>query len=215
MVINKINMKQLNIIKYAVIYLTLSIVLMACKTDNKKTNKTVTQTIQTDTVKTKKTTKEIDYLKAKLIGKTYRGLSDMPEFNDYSIGWFVIGNEDDFKNSYDISVIRGEHDLIKYLMLSELVRRTNEGKSISKIIDIIDVTEIVKELNKKHPKEDISIFEQMLINNKRDPELFGFAPFKEEEIITEVYKVWRANHKTGKIEDVKNISNIVIVNDDW
>ena len=63
-------------------------------------------------------------------------------------------------------------------------------------------------------KETVLIFD-IELNSKRDLELIALAGYEESETINEVYKVWRANRKTGKFEEVKDLSNITVINEDY
>lgn len=208
--------------KHFILWLLLfSCILTSCKTDKKAIPSKLKNTAQLDSIKIQKQVvqEKTKSLKEKLIGKTYRKVYEIPEFENYSSGGFLIGstfNNEHIINGkeYTVKIINGTKGELLYLIFNEIYSTTSKGKTIFKIIDLLEV-ETETDVFKRFPEKSIDIFSDVLFKGKRAPELLALAEYEEAEEMTNVYKVWRANRKTGKFEEVKDISGITVVNEDY
>ncbi len=211
--------------KKYILYLIVSIVFLNCKTEKKETHqvssnhsKADTTKVQRDTIETVKKVvpQKFKSLKEKLKGTIYFHAYEISDFEGLSSGGFMVGSthndEHIYKGeSYSIDVVRGHRDIVKYIIFAKEVNNNNENLS-----EIIDLLEMEKETDvyAKYPDKNIGICSDVLLNNKRAPELFALANYTGENVLTEVYKVWRANRETGTLEEVKDLSNITVVDED-
>ncbi len=202
--------------KAIILYILLFFFAIGCKTDIKQTAKTIeNNTVKVDTVKIPKQIeqKSLKSLKEKLVGTIYRKAYEITEFKDLSSGGFSIGTYAFNGKEYSIKKITDDNS-IKLLVFNEVVKRTDEGKAMFKIIDLLEISKET-DVFKKYPNKPIDIISDVLQNGKKAPELFALAAYEEAEVMTEVYKVWRANRKTGKLEEIKDLSNITVINEDF
>jgi len=192
--------------KTIILYILLFFFAIGCKTDIKQTAQIIENNIvKVDTVKTKKqiAQERSKNLKNKFIGKPYGTLKEFIRLNNYSSGGFYF--EGQFEESYGgIFSFRGKNDKIEFIIF----------KINNIIMDIIDID---NDIDPKifNPNKETVIFDDVLRNGKKAPELFALAAYEEAEVMTEVYKVWRANLKTGKIEELKDLSNITVIDEDF
>ncbi|TPN85857.1 hypothetical protein [Aquimarina algicola] len=189
-------------------YLLIVLFLLACKIENKNKSSLIAETKEA-------ITQQKDTIKIKsAIGKSYNQyLHEIEEFKKYDNhgSWSIydnFGNENQDFKEYGLATL----DIFE--------RNRKEGTSIKKgikfivllnsniVIDYIDV-------------EDLTISENLILysdgvqlNGKIDKELFAFAPYieEDEEIITEVNKVYRADKETGKIFEIPT-DGISIISD--
>lgn len=198
-------------------YLLVLLILSACKVDNKNKTDLVADSKESSNPKTELTIQQKDTVREKsAIGKSYnKYLNEIEEFNNYdsSGGHSIV-------DSLDENESNGEYSAYGLATLDIFELNEKEGTSINKgekyivmlngktVVDYIDV-------------EYLSIYKDLVLygdgvqlNGKIDKELFAFAPYNEdeEEIITEVYKVYRADKETGKIIEV-SVKGITIVVD--
>lgn len=211
------------------IYLSISLIVLGC--NNTKTEagikeeNTVRWSLGKDTIQSEKQLESRDFetLKEKLIGRVYRKTYDIPEFNNenYSSGGFSIGssyqegyifNEKEFSKKK----IYGKKGALLFLIFNELDERDNDGKAYFKIIDML---EIEKETDafRKYPEKNLTVMSNVAVNGKIDTELLALAvrEFDEygedKEVLTEIYKLWRANRKTGKFEEIKDLTGVSVI----
>ncbi|WP_148639284.1 hypothetical protein [Aquimarina longa] len=207
--------------KNYILYVVLGFTLLSCKTDKKSTSSDLANTVVIDSIKAESIEEQEKpkSLKEKLIGKIYRKAYEIPEFEKYSSGGFLIGstfNNEHIVNGkeYTVKIINGINDELLYLVLNEVHTVNNDGKARFKIIDLIELGEFTQNLTQEQ-MDKLDIFSDVLLNNERAPELIALAEYEEAEVLTKVHKVWRANRKTGKFEEVKDISGITVVNEDF
>ncbi|QKX06114.1 hypothetical protein HN014_14755 [Aquimarina sp. TRL1] len=189
--------------------------------DRKQTSNSLAESVEIDSITPQLQEQQIPKtLKEKLVGKTYRKAFEIKEFSKYNIsGGFSLegihNNENTINNKeYSICRLRGKDQKTKILVLEEVYKRSDDGKSYFKILDLLELDKET-DVFKKFPNKDIDIFSDVLLNGNRAPELLALAEYEETDIMTNVYKVWRANRKTGKFEEVKDISGITVVNEDY
>ncbi len=189
--------------------IVLLILLVACKNASDKTvskvvvPKTKEETTSTDHQQAKDTVKQ-----KTAIGKTYnKWLNEIDEFKDNSDrGWHSIGdiNNDGTLNS------------------TYILRTVEDSNSIEKYIVLINNKTIIDYLEINHsniPKGSQYYIDGIKYKGKIDKELVAFAKSwdedgDEEEIITEIYKVYRADKETGKIFEIPT-DGIMINADYW
>lgn len=204
--------------KQYIIYI-LVFLLFSCKTDKKTAANNLKNTTVVDSVKKITPQETSKGLKEKLIGKIYRKTYEIPEFKNNNSGGFLIGSTFNNKHifngkEYTIKIINGINDEPLYLIFNQLHSINNEGKATFKIIDLIELEELTKGLTKKQLNQ-LDIFSDVLLNNERAPELLALAEYEESDVTTNIYKVWRANRKTGKFEEIKDLSGITVINEDY
>ena len=187
-----------SIMRIIILYFIVSFTLISCKTERKKTQ-SVENILKIDTLKVNNKGKLNGSIKRKFIGKTLKSIKELEPFNHYSSGGMYFG-----ESNGGLFTFRGKEDEIKFIIFTIK----------AKVVDIVDI-ENEFDSNMFNSNKETVIFYDVLQNNKRDPELFALAAFEEQEIITEVYRVWRANCNTERIEEIKDKTNIVVINEDW
>ncbi|WP_148639304.1 hypothetical protein [Aquimarina longa] len=197
--------------------IVLIILLIACKnTPDTTVSKVVTPKEKSTPVNHQQTK---DTAKQKTaIEKTFDNkLSQLEEFKKYSdVGWHTIidqTNEKELNNKYSNFAL---HTLETIEKIREGVSRRKGVKYIvmvngNKIVNYteIDYTNI--------PKGSQYYIDGIQYKGKIDKELVAFAKSwdeDEEEIITEIYKVYRADKETGKILEIPT-DGVTIIADYW
>ncbi|WP_152537362.1 MULTISPECIES: hypothetical protein [Aquimarina] len=208
--------------KYYLTYIVFIFLTSSCKTDNKQTinnladseaiDSIIPQTLGQQKAKT---------LREKLVGQRCDDAHNLARSEGYYIpGGFLIGST--FNNehivdgkTFGITRISGKKGEEKNYSTYLILKQSYEDKSSP--CKIVDVLEVDKETDifKKFPNKDIDIFSDVLVNNERAPELLALAEYEEAGIMTKVYKVWRVNRKTGKFEEINDLSNITVINEDF
>ncbi|MEM8940451.1 MAG: hypothetical protein AAGC64_14020 [Bacteroidota bacterium] len=161
-------------------------------------------------------------LEEKLVGQICSYLRDFAEQERYYIpGGFLIGfgyGEEEIMNGrlFGITRIRGKKGDNKEYTTHLILKQSYEKKSIPcKIVDVLDV-EKETDLFEKYPNKDLDVMTNVRVNGKTDTELLALAVYdSEEEILTEIYKLWRANRKTGKFEEIKDLTGVTVFNEDF
>lgn len=205
--------------KNYILYIALIFFTISCKTDKKQTNNSLAESVEIDSITPQlQEQQKPKTLKEKLVGKVYRKAYEIPEFENYSSGGFLIGstfNNEHIVNgkTYSIDILTEKKGIIEYILFT-ITHNRNDGKVTFKIIDILELDKET-DVFKKFPNKDIDVFSDVLRNGERAPELLALAEYEESDVMTNVYKVWRANRKTGKFEEVKDISGITVVNEDY
>jgi len=172
-----------------------------------------------DSVKPKKTVKQEKEqpkeLKDKLKGVPCSKAYKISEFKNLSIGGHSIGdhhNGYEYKGKmYSLKTIQADYDIVKYIVFDSAINETNE-KNECQIVDLLEVSE---EQQKLIVDENAFFAYNVHQNGKKDPELFAFASYnKKTEELTNIYHVWRTNRETEKIEEIKDLSNIKVLEED-
>ncbi|MFC5046163.1 hypothetical protein ACFSTE_04655 [Aquimarina hainanensis] len=207
---------------YYILYIVFIFLASSCKKDKKQALKNVSESVKVDsTISQIQELQKTKSLKEKLVGQNCKDAHDLARVEGHYItGGFLIGstfNEEHIVDgkTFSITGIRGKKGEKKNHSTYLMLKQSYEDESSScKIVDILEV-EKATDIFKKYPDKDIDIFSDVLLNGNRAPELLALAEYEETDIMTNVYKVWRANRKTGKFEEVKDISGITVVNEDY
>lgn len=197
--------------KQYILYTLLVFILFSCKADKKTTSSSLENTVILDTLKTQQQENHgFKTLKEKLVGEIYKGGQKIRELSKYpNQGVFHIGSVQDSPRYTSITFKKDNG--VKIILF---LRVDNEDLNEALIIDLLEI-EKETDVYEKYPNKDIDIFSDVLLNNKRVPELIALAVYEEAEEISEVYKVWRANRKTGKFEEITDLSGITVINEDF
>ncbi|MFD0992990.1 hypothetical protein [Tenacibaculum geojense] len=208
--------------KYFVFNVFFVLLLFSCKSDKKNTPTVplaANNITSIDSININRKQESKD-LKEKLVGKTCSYLSSSEFEKFYIPGGFLIGSTYQNEHILDgkifgITRINGKKEDEKNHNTHLILKQSYEDEKFPcKIIDVLDI-EKETDIFKKFPNKDIDIYTDVLQNGNRAPELLALVEYEESEVMTNVYKVWRANRRTGKFEEVKDISGITVVNEDY
>ncbi|WP_148639282.1 hypothetical protein [Aquimarina longa] len=194
--------------KQYILYIVFGFSLLSCKTDKKTTSDSLASTAVIDSVKVPSQEKPKS-LKEKLIGKKYNQLSNIKELEKYSTGWFLLRERNSDSGIYIIKCNEKNGNL--KVVIS---KGFDESSEQNIILDLIEIEEFTKSMSQEEIN-NLDIFSDILIVNERVSNLIALAVYEEAEVINKVYKIWRVNLKTGKFEEVKDISGITVVNEDY
>lgn len=137
--------------------------------------------------------------------RQYIGLryEKLPKNLTYLGGWLV----GDANTQYGVSKVREGNK--QFLMLKRLISINRSGQPTWQVIDVLDIPPLTPPLSLAS--------RGCLLNGKRDPELVTIAFTEDTEQWTTFVAAWRANCRTGKIEEIPDVlaKDIVCENPSW
>ncbi len=135
-----------------------------------------------------------------VIGRIYHKINELSQFENYKEmeGAAILP----IKSDYCLSKITDGRNVI---ILLDKVIHMEDGKVNYKIVDAINIGK---------QNNEVIMMTSCKINKKADPEIIGAAKYAEKENYTNLLRVWRANRKTNKIEQI-SVKGITCVDEGY
>lgn len=190
--------------------------------ENAKPDK-VQQLLNKQDNKSQEKQKHTEELKEKLVGQLCSYAHDLIDSKGYYIpGGFLIGfvyGEEKTINGklFGITRIRGkkgdEKDYTTHLILQQSYEDESNPCQIADVLDVERETDLFE----KYPDKDLDVMTNVAVNGKIDTELLALAVYEfdeygeDKEVLTEIYKLWRANRNMGKFEEIKDLTGVTVI----